>query len=140
MLNENIMGDRRAIGWNHQGEVYDGKHRWDIILYPYNQRSDRLTIFSKHAPRGVHVVTDAKSAFTTAKTLYHKSPSKDLLTTDDDNGGLEPLTISPSTGQGGISSHLTPITKRPTAISGHKDLPNNNKQPIDGQGQVFPLR
>ena len=94
-----IARNHGAIGWNQdRGELY-GKRRWHIILYPYDEASDHLIIFSKHAPRGVHIVMGAELAFASAKTLYGKTPSKDLLTTDD-NGGLEYLTISP-TGQRG---------------------------------------
>jgi hypothetical protein len=130
-----IAHNRGALAWN-QGALY-GKRRWDIILYPYDEVSDHLIIFSNKPPAGAHVVTGAKSAFQTARVLYGKAPSKDLLINDV---GFEHLTISPTGQGGGISLHYTPITKRPTAISGHKDLSNTNKQSIDGKGQVFPLR
>jgi hypothetical protein len=130
-----IAHNRGAIGWN-QGALY-GKRRWDIILYPYDEASDHIILFTNHPPKGVHVVTGAQSAFKTAKVLYGKAPSKDLLINDI---GFEHLTISPTGQGGGISLHYTPITKRPTAISGHKDLPSPPKQSLDGKGKAFPLR
>jgi hypothetical protein len=130
-----IAHNRGAIGWN-QGALW-GKRRLDIILYPYDEASDHIILFTNHPPKGVHVVTGAKSAFATAKVLYGKAPSKDLMINDV---GFEHLTISPTGQGGGISLHYTPITKRPTAISGHEDLPSPPKQSIDGKGKMFPLR
>jgi hypothetical protein len=132
---ERIKKNKGAIGWN-QGELM-GKRRWDIILFPYDQKSDHIILFSNKAPSGLKIVTGAGSAFATAQRLYGRAPSKDILVS---GLGFEQMTVSPTGGRGGISLHYSPITPPLRAkLTDHKALPADHKR-IDGSNAVFPLR
>ena len=129
-----ITKDKRALTWNHG--VLFGKRRWDVILYPYDQPSDHIILFQNNPPKGAKVVSNAGSAFTTAKLLYGRIPSKTLFINDV---GFDQLQVNLQ-GKSGISLRHAPITKHPAAISGHKDIPAQSKDGIDGSRPVFPLR
>ena len=62
-----LKKNRGAIAWN-QGKFRGGR-RWDVILYPYEQKSDHLVLTSKRPPSGATVVKDVNSAIETAKML-----------------------------------------------------------------------
>jgi hypothetical protein len=129
-----ITKDKGALTWN-QGALF-GKRRWDVILYPYDQPSDHIILFQNNPPKGAKVVSNAGSAFTTAKLLYGRIPSKTLFINDV---GFDQLQVNPQ-GKSVMSLRHAPITKRPTAVNGHKDLPTQSKDSIDGSKPVFPLR
>jgi hypothetical protein len=129
-----ITKDKGSLTWNHG--VLFGKRRWDVILYPYDQPSDHIILFQNNPPKGAKVVGGASSAFKTAKLLYGRIPSKTLFINDV---GFDQLQVNPQ-GKSGISLRHAPITKHPAAISGHKDIPAQSKDGIDGSRPVFPLR
>jgi len=123
-----VKKNKGAITWN-QGEL-EGKRRWDVILFPYDQKNDHQIVWGK-PPAGAKIVTGAGSAFNTAKVLYGRAPSQEL--SNISGMGAFRLTISPS-GLNGLSLHYQAIADRKAGIS--QPLKAN----LGGHGRAFPLR
>jgi hypothetical protein len=129
-LNKN----RGAITWNPA--KFQGGRRWDVILYPYERKSDHLVLTSRRPPSGATVVRDANSAIKTAKILYGKAPNKALAVSDKGFEQLPKQSESP----GRISLQHQPLgshgkfTLKPKAsfISIGQELPAKQR--------AFPLR
>jgi hypothetical protein len=125
----------QAIGWTDGTTLY-GKKRWHVCMYPYTEPANHVILFQNSPPKYARIVNGPVVAYRAAK-MVTRSPNKALFTNSDKIEGLNQLR---GTGKTGISPHGLKVTVRHTVISGHKDIPTQPKDTIDGNGPVFPLK
>ena len=129
-LNKN----RGAITWN-PGRFRGGR-RWDVILYPYERKSDHLVLTSRRPPSGATVVKDVNSAIETAKMLYGKEPNKALLVSDKGFAQLPKHPVSP----GRISPQYQPLSSHGKLTFRPKTSFTSKGQELPDKQRAFPLR
>ena len=129
-LNKN----RGAITWN-PGKFRGGR-RWDVILYPYERKSDHLVLTSRRPPSGATVVKDINSAIETAKMLYGREPNKALLVSDKGFAQLPKHPVSP----GRISPQYQPLSSHGELTFRPKASFTSTGQELPDKQRAFPLR